>query len=149
MARFFGTAQTSEIALSAATAKTVIQLVAATNHRVVVKRLGVYFDGTSTTAEPVQVRVLRQTTAGTMSALTPVKLDDSIADTLLTTAQHTATVEPTAGDVLDVCEVHPQQSYEWIYPLYEEPIIGGGDRLGVECTAPATVNVRCKIVFEE
>ena len=84
-----------------------------------------------------------------MSALTPVKLDDSIADTLLTTAQHTATVEPTASDVLDVAEVHPQQSYEWIYPLYEEPVIGGGDRLGVECTAPATVNVRCKIVFEE
>lgn len=149
MARFFGVAQTAEIALSAATAKTVLQVVAVANHRVVVKRVGVYFDGTSTTAEPVQVRLLRQTTAGTMSALTLVKLDNGIGDTLLTTAQHTATVEPTASDVLDVAEVHPQQSYEWIYPLYEEPIIDGGGRIGIECTAPAAVNVRAKVIFEE
>lgn len=149
MAAFQGMAQTTEVALSAATAKTVIQLVAATNHRVKVLRWGVFFDGTSVTAEPVQVRLLRQTTAGTMSALTPVKMDDSIADTLLTTAQHTATAEPTASDVLDVIECHPQQGYEIVYPLGMEPIIGGGDRLGIECTAPATVNVRAKMHFEE
>lgn len=149
MAAFQGFAQTAEIALSAATAKTVIQMVAATNHRVKVLGFGVFFDGVSVTAEPVQVRLLRQTTAGTMSALTPVKQDDSIADTLLTTFQHTATAEPTAGDVLDVLEVHPQQGYEIMYPLGQEVIVGGGDRIGIECTAPATVNVRAKIRFEE
>jgi hypothetical protein len=137
------------VALSAATAKTVIQLVAATNHRVKVLRWGVFFDGVSVSAEPVQVRLLRQTTAGTMSSLTPVKLDDSLAETLQTTSQHTATAEPTAGDVVDVVEVHPQSGYEIIYPLGQEVIIGGGDRLGIECTAPAGVNVRAKIVFEE
>jgi hypothetical protein len=84
-----------------------------------------------------------------MSALTPVKLDDSLAETLQTTSQHTATAEPTAGDVVDVVEVHPQSGYEIIYPLGQEVIIGGGDRLGIECTAPAGVNVRAKIVFEE
>jgi hypothetical protein len=149
MAAFQGIAQTAEVALSAATAKTVIQLVAATNHRVKVLRWGVFFDGVSVSAEPVQVRLLRQTTAGTMSSLTPVKLDDSLAETLQTTAQHTATAEPTAGDVVDVVEVHPQSGYEIIYPLGQEVIIGGGDRLGIECTAPAGVNVRAKIVFEE
>jgi hypothetical protein len=149
MAAFQGIAQTAEVALSAATAKTVIQLVAATNHRVKVLRWGVFFDGVSVSAEPVQVRLLRQTTAGTMSSLTPVKLDDSLAETLQTTSQHTATAEPTAGDVVDVVEVHPQSGYEIIYPLGQEVIIGGGDRLGIECTAPAGVNVRAKIVFEE
>ena len=149
MAAFIGSATTAEIALTAATAKTVIQIVAAANHRVKILGWGVYFDGVSSTAEPVQVRLLRQTTAGTMSALTPIKWDDSIADTLLTTAQHTATAEPTAGDVLEVKEIHPQQGYEKLYPLGQEPIIGGGDRVGIECTAPAGVNVRAEVRFEE
>jgi hypothetical protein len=142
-------ATTAEVGLSAGVAKTVLQIVAAANHRVRVERWGVFFDGVSVTAEPVQVRVLRQTTAGTMSANTPKKLDDSIADSVLTTAQDNATVEPTAGDVLDVVEVHPQNGYEIIFPPGQEIIVGGGDRLGIECTAPAAVNVRAKIVAEE
>lgn len=149
MARLNGIAQTAEVALTAATAKTVIQLVAASNHRVAVLGWGVFFDGTSVTAEPVQVRLLRQTTAGTASALTPVALDGSVGETIQTTAQHTATVEPTAGNVVDVAEVHPQQGYEVIYPLGQEVILAGGGRVGIECTAPAGVNVRAKIRFEE
>jgi hypothetical protein len=149
MSAFIGIATTAEIALTAATAKTIMQLVAASNHRVKLLEWGVYFDGTSTTAEPVQVRLLRQTTAGTMSSLTPTKNDDSLAETLQTTAQHTATAEPTAGDVLAVLEVHPQMGYEKIFPLGSEVIIGGGDRLGIECTAPAAVNVRGYMKFEE
>lgn len=149
MAAFQGQAATAEIALSAATAKTVLQLVAAANHRVKVLGYQLAFDGVSTTAEPVQIRVLRQTTAGTMTALTPTKRDDSIADSLLTTAQHTATAEPTAGDVLEAMECHPQQGYAVFYPMGAEIIIGGGDRVGWELTAPAAVNVRLTAWFEE
>jgi len=149
MSAFIGLATTAEIALSAATAKTVLQLVAATNHRVRLLAWGVYFDGISSTEAPVQVRLLRQTTAGTMSALTPTKNDDSLSETLLTTAQHTATAEPTAGDVLKGIEVHPQAGYEEACPFGQEFIIGGGDRVGIECTAPATVNVRAWARFEE
>jgi hypothetical protein len=149
MAAFIGLATTAEIALTAATPKTVLQLVAATNHRVKLLAWGVYFDGVSSTAEPVQVRLLRQTDAGTSSALTPTKNDDSIADTLLTTARHTATVEPTGGDLLKGIEVHPQSAYEEACPFGQEFIIGGGDRLGIECNAPAAVNVRAWARFEE
>jgi len=149
MAAFQGVIQSAEVALTAATAKTVIQLVAAANQRVKILGWGVFFDGTSTTAEPVQVTLARQSTAGTTSALTPVKVDDSLAETLLTTARHTATAEPTTGDVVDVIEVHPQQGYEKLYPLGQEIIVGGGDRLGIICTAPAAVNVRAKMFFEE
>src|SRR5947199_8621058 len=125
MAGCLGQACTAEIALSAATAKTVLQLVAATNHRVKILSWGVYFDGTSPTAEPVQVRLLRQTSAGTMTSLTPTKRDDSLAESLLTAGQHTATAEPTASDVLEVKEVHPQSGYEKIYPFGGEVIVGG------------------------
>ena len=149
MAAFQGAATTAEIALTAATAKTVLQLVAAANHRVKLLSWGIYFDGVTAAAEPVQIRLLRQTTAGTMSALTPVKRDDSIGETLQTTAQHTATAEPTAGDVLEVKEIHPQMGYEKLYPFGGELIVGGGDRLGIEVTAPAGVNCRAEMAFEE
>ena len=149
MSAFLGIAQTAEVGLTAATAKTVVQIVAPSNHRVKILGWGVFFDGTSTTAEPVQVTLSRQSTAGTMSALTPVPLDDSLAETLQVTAQHTATVEPTTGATIDMVEVHPQMGYEKMYPLGQEPICGGGDRVGIVCTAPAGVNVRAKLIFEE
>lgn len=148
MSDLHGIAQTAEVALAAATAKTVIQIIAPANHRVKVKSWGVFFDGVSTTAAPVEVRLLRQTSAGTMSALTPVKTRPA-AESLLVTAQHTATVEPSASDVVDVIEVHPQSGFEIQYTPGDEVIVGGGERLGIECTAPAIVNVRAKIRFEE
>jgi len=148
MAGVIAVANTAEVALTAATAKTVLQLIAASNHPVKVKSWGVFFDGVSVTGEPVQVRLLRQTDAGTMSALTPV--ERSITGvTLQTTAQHTATAEPTAGNVLAAREVHPQGGYQEIFPAGDEILLGSAGRLGIECTAPANVNVRAEIVFEE
>ena len=149
MADLFFTAQTAEVALVAATVKTVLQVVSPANHRVRLKRWKVAFDGVAATAEPVQVELLRQTTAGTMSALTPVGSDDSISEAIQSTAQHTATAEPTAGDILDSVEVHPQSGYEVIYPDGWEKKIGGGDRMAIRCTAPANVNVRAQMDCEE
>jgi hypothetical protein len=83
-----------------------------------------------------------------MSSLTPVK-QTTDSETVQTTAQHTATAEPTASDVLDIAEVHPQSGYEVVLPPDMAIYVAGGARLGIECTAPATVNVRAKIVFEE
>ena len=148
MSDIYGIAQTAEVALAAATAKTVVQLVAPANHRVKVLGWGVFFDGTSVTAEPVQVTVSRQTTAGTASALTPVQTRP-VAETIQCTAQHTATVEPTTTDTIETIEVHPQSGYEVRYPLGQEIVIGGGGRVGIICTAPAIVNVRAKLIFEE
>lgn len=148
MAGILCVAQTDEIALAAATAKTLVQIVAPTNQRMIVKSFGIAFDGTSSTAEPVKWRVLRQTTAGTMSSLTPVKLSAG-SETVQSTAQHTATAEPTAGDVLDSGECHPQGFYEKVVPTDQKWEVPGGTRLGIECVAPAVVNARAKIHFEE
>lgn len=149
MADFIGILQTAEVALAASTAKTVIQLTAPTNTRLKLLSYKVSFDGVSPTAEPAQVRLLRQTTAGTMSSLNPVKQDSGISDTLRSTGQHTATVEPTAGDVLDNIECHPQSGYEKLYPYGQEIKIPGTTRLGVEVTCPSVVNVRAVFVFDE
>lgn len=140
---------TAEIALAAATAKSVLQLKAAVNQRVRVKEWGVFFDGTSTTAEPVQVRVIRQTTAGTFGTTPTVVTRDGHSETPQTVAKANASAEPTPGAELDAIEVHPQSGYEKIFPLGDEIIIPGGGYLAIECTAPAGVNVRAKFAFEE
>lgn len=149
MADFIGILQTSEVALAGSTLKTILQLTAPTNHRLKLLRWKVSFDGVSPTAEPAQVRLLRQTSAGTMSSLNPVKQDDSIAETMLSTGQTNATAEPTAGDVLDNVEVHPQSGYEVIYPYGQEVKVGGGDRIGIDVNSTSVVNVRGLFVFEE
>ncbi len=140
-------AQTAEVALAAATVKTVVQVLAPANQRLRIKGWGVYFDGVASSGEPVQVELLRQTSAGTMTSLTPTRRTGT--ETIQSTALHTATVEPTAGDILDIAEVHPQTAYEVMYPYGEQPECAGGTRVGIRCTAPAIVNVRAKVIFEE
>lgn len=148
MSDLFGVAATVSVALVAATAKTAVQILAVANHRVKVLGWGVYFDGVNPTAAPVRVRVLRQTTSGTMTALTPTQTSQR-TESLLTTASFNASAEPVAGDVIDSGLVHPQQGYEVKFTPGQELVIGGTGRLGIEVTAPAVVNVYAKIFFEE
>lgn len=141
------TAVTGEVTTGTST-KTLVQIVAAANHKVLVRGFGIYCNGVSPTAKPLLVRVLRQTTAGTMSSLTPKKTS-SDSETLQTTAQHTASAEPTAGDVLYAFEVHPQSFYEKILP-FDAPIeVPGGGRLGIDVVAEASVGAVAMIDFEE
>jgi hypothetical protein len=151
MAAIQGVVTIAETALVTATAKTLVQIVAAANHRVRLLGWGIFFDGTGPTNEPVQVRLLRQTTAGTSSdaGAAVVKIDSSADETLQTTARITVTAEPTAGDVLWVGEVHPQGGYEAMFPWGNEIIVPGGTRLGIEATAPAGVNARAYMRWEE
>lgn len=144
MAQLFGRANTPQVALSAATAKTALQLIAAANHRVNVQRISVSFEGVSTTDAPVQVDIYRQSTAGTVSALTLVKENSGDDETLQTTASHTATVEPTNGDLVERRLVHPQSRAD-----FGPFIIPGGGRLGVVLTAPNAVDAVVAAKFEE
>ncbi|MFQ5410227.1 MAG: hypothetical protein ACE5FI_17590 [Anaerolineales bacterium] len=148
MAGILAVAQTAEVATGTAK-KTLMQLVAAANHRVLIKEISISFDGTSNTAAPIIVQVLRQTTAGTMSALTPVAIDEAIDETLQTTAQHTATVEPTGAIEVMGEQVHPQGGYTWQAPFGGEIVVIGGNRLGIAVTAGADVNAKVRVVFEE
>jgi hypothetical protein len=149
MAGINGVAQAGELAVTASTEKCLVQIVAPANHRVKVRGFGVFFDGTSVSAEPVRVQLLRQTSAGTMSALTPAQ-EIPVSETIQTTAlkDGSGTV-PTAGDVLATFEVHPQSGYEKMYPLGQEIIVPGGGRLGINVLAGANVNATAAIYFEE
>jgi hypothetical protein len=121
-------AVTGEIA-TGTSAKTLLQVVAAANHRVLIKEISA--------------------DAGTMSALTPVKSDDSADETLQVTAQHTSTGEPSSGDVLMTEEVHPQTGFVWQAPFGGEIPVGGGDRIAVRVTAGNDVSSISRMVGEE
>jgi len=156
MAGLIFLAQCTEEALAAATAEHVLQVRAAANHPVKVLGWGVFFDGTSVSAEPVQVRVTGATTTGTFTnALTADSANGSKicingrSETIQATAHADSTAEPTPVQIFDIAEVHPQSGYEVRYPLGQEPIIAGGNWVGIECTAPAIVNVRAKLICEE
>lgn len=141
-------AVTSQIT-TGTTIKTLLQLIAASNHAIIVDEWSISFTGVSNTGTPIWVRVLRQTTAGTMSALTVVKDPDDWDETIQTTAQHTATAEPTASDVLFAEHVHPQQGYTWQAPFGRGIKVGGGDRLGIEVTAGTSVSALVRACGEE
>jgi hypothetical protein len=142
-------AQISEQALSSDTTETLIQLAAPANQRVKILRWGVFFDGTQPRNEPVQIRLLRQTSSGTADALSLVLLDDSLSETPQTSARSNFTAEPSSGDVLESYNIHPQQGIFVPYVLGQELIIGGGGRIGVDCNAPNNVNARAFIIGEE
>lgn len=121
-------------------AKTILQLVAASNHAILITEWSISFEGTSNTAAPIQVILMRQTTAGTMSALTLVFNPDDLDETPEASAQHTSTSEPSSGNILDGHLVHPQTGYTWQAPFGGEFKIGGGDRVGIVVTAGSSID---------
>lgn len=132
-------------------AKTILQIVAAANHGVILKSWSIEFAGTSNTAAPIRVDILRQTDAGTMgtSASTIVKDPDDTDETLQTTRQDTSSSEPSAGGILETHYVHPQTGLGWSYSSDSRIKIGGGDRVGWRVTAAADVNCVVSVCGEE
>lgn len=131
--------------------KTLIQILAPTNQRLKVKSFGVYGNGVSSSAEPLLVELVEQTTAGTLTALAELPIHLSAAETPQAAATGSpVTAEPTsATDPIDVAEHHPQGGYERAYAPDREIIVGGGKRVAVVVTAAAAVNVTAKIEWEE
>lgn len=141
-------AATGNIATGTA-AKTLVQIIAAANHRVLIKQVSVCFRGTSNSDAPVLIQILRQTNAGTMSSQTLTKQSPGDDETLQTTATHTATGEPGSGDLVQSYAIHPQQGMIWQHTFGDPIIVPGGTRLGVVVTAGADVNAVVTILGEE
>lgn len=148
MSDLYGVAATAPVAIGSGATRTVVQIAAPANHRVKILGWSVAFDGVNATAAPIRVRLLRQTSAGTMTGFSPTKTTPR-AETLLVTAQHTATAEPVTGDLLDTIYVHPQQGYEVMYTPGQERVIGGGGWVGIEVLPVNGINAIAKIFFEE
>ncbi len=150
-------AETAKVALAAATPQTVLRVVAPANIRVKVLGWAVYFDGIDPAGIPVEVRVITGTAAGTFTnTLTETytvyggKSEiNATANNVSSTAATTVTSEPTVLAVFDVATVHPQGKHEVYFPKDAMPVVAGGGFVAIECTAPAIVNVRAKLICEE
>ncbi|TYB69749.1 hypothetical protein FXF51_06185 [Nonomuraea sp. PA05] len=134
---------------SGTAAKTLLQIVAGT------QRCGVYgirvsCKGTSSIAEPVRFRLVRQTTAGTSGGTASIGSVDSSGVSATATANITfSSTEPTSGDLLFSQEVHPQTGMAEYIPLGDEIVIPASGRLGLTVTAAATVNCTVQLYWRE
>ena len=140
-----------EVALAAATAKTVLALISSTGAKPRLVEWGVSFDGVSATAEPVRVRIVRATADGTGTATT-MKSWDPDNPTAGETGKRNYTAEPTKEtQALLEYEVHPQAGIVVQYPLGREIVLDNATTsiLCIECTAPAIVNAEAYMVWEK
>jgi hypothetical protein len=144
-------------ALSAAgAAPTVVMwLTAPTNQRVRVKAYGFFFDGTTNSATPVEIKLARPTTIGTLTAGGTANLTETgLPETPRSTFGLAASVQPTlsAAVVYKTITVHPQLGYEYIAPLGEEEQISGASSNSTwvaSANAQAAVNIRGYLRVEE
>lgn len=130
----------TEVALVAATVKTVLEVVAPANIAIQIKGWGISFDGVSVTAEPVQIALAVKSVAATASAVTERDLDIDHSGTIQTVGTVNATVEGTITFSYEARNVHPQQGFEIWYPQGEEKKIEPTGIVGLRATAPAAVN---------
>lgn len=130
--------------------KTFLQITAPSNIRVRVLEWGVNQKGKNPIGEPNTWQLVRQTTAGTSTSLTLVKIEDSLSETIQSSAGANHTAEPTLGDTLDEVYAHPQASLRVPVPRDRNIFIGGGDRMGIRVVnADETVNAEVWILCEE
>lgn len=130
------------IEISTTTAlKTLWQLAAAANVRVLLHAFTISFKGVAPTDAPIRVDILRQTTAGSGgTSQAHTKHNPGDAETIQCTSLYGITTEPTAGDVLESFYVHPQGRREFVARYEKQKQIPGGTRLGVRVLAGVAVN---------
>ncbi|GAA1015856.1 hypothetical protein Aple_010560 [Acrocarpospora pleiomorpha] len=140
-----------DIALTAATAKTVLSYIAGSNAPMRVIEMELGFDGVNTTGEPVTVELCKSTEAGAGTATSHTILQSGgPTRTAQGTAKRNFTAEPTVLTVIKRWLVHPQTGRTWQFPLGREPEQNtGAQALVLRCTAPANVNCQGYMEVEE
>lgn len=140
---------TTAVAMVAATAKTVVQVIGSSTDTLSLVRIRVSFDGVTATAIPALVEVGIITAAGTSTAFTPVQVTGSpLASS--STAGYNSSAEPTYNRIIDsfYAPVTMGHFTDWT-PLGEEALAAISQGFGIRVTAPATVNCLASILYAE
>jgi hypothetical protein len=144
------TLSVANIALVAATAKTIAELGVAASDRAKIVEWSVTFDGVTSTAIPVDVEVGRFS-AGVTTATTLAGFKGDPADgTAAVVAKHSTTVEG-AGTASDVFNYHvpPTGGLVIQVPLGREMVLALSSFWRIRCTAAAGVSVTFTVTWEE
>lgn len=142
---------TADIALTGATAKTILSAINAANSILTLNEASVSFDGVSSTAEPVTVEIClsTQATAGTNTSHTIVQTRGATRTPQFTAARNFS-AEPTVLTVVRQWLIHPQTGITYPLPLGREiQQTTTADAIVMRCTAPAAVNARGHMELEE
>jgi hypothetical protein len=142
-----------DIALTAATAKTILNVINGANALIRLVELSVSFDGVTGTAEPVTVELCgsTQATAGTPGATpTPVQIRGATR-TAQATAGRNYSAEPT---VLTTWKRWLVPAFNGLlvvqFPLGREPeMVTTADGICLRCTAAAAINCQAYVEWEE
>lgn len=142
------TVPVAAVSLTAATAKTVVQLVTGSTRAARLTSFTAAFQSTTSTDTPVLVVIQLQTTAGTMSAATPQPTDGRMA-AAISTAQTNATAEPTAGNTIHRFRLTPIGGLLHL-PLEHLNIVAQvSTRIGITLTAAQSQTFDGTLAFEE
>jgi len=141
------------VALTAATAKTIIGAKAHANSGLQLKGFMVAFDGVTASAVPVLVEVMYSTWAtnspGTNSTATTVRQSYGRVLAAGFTSGKTWTTEPTVLTPIEEFLLAADKgliAYQW--PLGQEPDAALAEGFVIRCNAPAGVNVRATMLLE-
>lgn len=139
-----------QVALSAATAKTILMVIAPAQFGIDLRSVEIGFDGVTASNAPVLVELVSSTqgTAGTSTAGTVNQVYGRSITAGFTT-QHNYTAEPTVLTAIDEFSLSPNGGLiirDW--PLNEGFDQDVSKGLGIRLTAPNTVNARATMKFE-
>jgi hypothetical protein len=129
--------------------QTVVQLVTPGGLRAQLTKLKIAFDGVSSTAEPVDVSLVNQDSAGTSSAGTVGKIDPAAPTANCSTRVSFSSTEPNYSNEVWRDMVHPQAgSYECNWQIGDPtaPRMAVSSRLALVCNAPA--DVKTSVTFQ-
>lgn len=142
------------VALSAATPKTVLCVIAPAQFGIDLKTIEIGFDGVSASAVPVLCEVMTSTlatnsTPGTGNTTGTVRQVYGRAITAGFTGFYGSTSEPTVLTAIDSFTLTPNGGLvirDWALGQTFDTDVSTG--VVLRCTAPAAVNVRATMVFE-
>jgi 2-methylaconitate cis-trans-isomerase PrpF len=139
---------TGSIGLTAATAKTMIELATTANVPVEWIAADITFDGVTASAVPVRVDFCTYAATGTGTAATNRRLGQAVG-TSQTTSKINDTVEPTTPTILFSWFIPPTSGVQYIWPLGRELFQNVSTIQGIRLTAAAAVNAIVNLTFEE
>lgn len=149
MAKAGYTAKTEgTVALAAATAKSILSVIAPAQFGIDLRSIEVGFDGVTAANAPVLVEIVGFTTDGTGTGGT-VNQVYGRAITAGFTTKHNYTVEPTTAVIFDEYSLSPNGGLiirDW--PLNESFDQDVSKLIVIRLTAPAIVNARATMKFE-
>ena len=152
MAGVIAFVNSGNVALVAATAKSILQVKAPANQRLVIRTIRITgLQPAGGTDTPVTIRMTQNSANfGTFSAATAGKQDTSNAEALQGTYGKNATVEPTSPTDSGLqWDVQPQGGLVEFLPLDQWIPVPGGRSVQFEATSPGTPTLLMTLAVEE